>query len=109
MLTSILEEGMKQRVAQEMLRGLVPGGIDLWFYYHRNNPCNPDMREVSRKEVHRIFPCCGIGLQRTDLAPPLARRIVPLSWVGALLLEKFPFLCTHYLGRIRKPEGEVMP
>jgi hypothetical protein len=36
------------------------------------------------------------------LAPPIARRLVPLSWMAAMALEKLSMLNTHYLGIIRK-------
>ena len=35
--------------------------------------------------------------------PPLARVLAPYSYLACYLLEKFPLLCTHYLGAIRKP------
>jgi hypothetical protein len=39
------------------------------------------------------------------LAPPLARRLVPLTWIGALALEGLRFLNTHYIGVFRKVEA----
>ena len=107
MFTSILDDGMKRQVALEMLQVLAPGGIILWYDFHMNNPRNPDVRGVGRKEIHRLFPGCSITMNRVTLAPPLARRIVPLGYIGALLLEKVSFLCTHYLGVIRKPSPET--
>jgi hypothetical protein len=43
-----------------------------------------------------------VRLTRITLAPPLAARLVPVSWITALLLEKVRILNTHYLGVIRK-------
>lgn len=99
--TSILDTGVKARVAGEMLRVVKPQGLILWYDYHLDNPANPDVRGVKKAEIHRLFPGCAIELARLTLAPPLARRLAPYSFLLCYLLEKIPFLCTHYLGAIR--------
>jgi ubiquinone/menaquinone biosynthesis C-methylase UbiE len=93
---------MKQRIAKEMLRVLKPLGIILWYDFHMNNPRNPDVRGVKKKEIYELFPDCDIRLKRVTLAPPLARAIAPYSWLACYILEKIPLLRTHYLGVIRK-------
>jgi SAM-dependent methyltransferase len=100
--TSVLDSGMKQRMAAEMLRVLKRDGLILWYDYHVNNPRNPDVRGVKRKEIYQLFPGCRIQLRRITLAPPLARLLAPHSWLACYVLEKIPWLCTHYLGVIRK-------
>jgi SAM-dependent methyltransferase len=100
--TSVLDSGMKQRMAAEMLRVLREDGLILWYDYHVNNPSNPDVRGVKRQEIAQLFPGCRIELQRLTLAPPLARLLAPYSWFACYVLEKVPWLCTHYLGVIRK-------
>ena len=105
--TSILDQGMKRRMAEEMLRVLKPNGIILWYDYHISNPRNPDVRGVGRKEICRLFPGCGIDLKRVTLLPPLARRLGPHSELLMYLLEKIAFLRTHYLGVIRKKGAEA--
>jgi hypothetical protein len=74
----------------------------LWFDFRVNNPRNKNVRGISSSEIHSLFPDGSIRLRRVTLAPPLARRIVPISWIAASLLEKIPVLRTHYLGIIRK-------
>lgn len=101
--TSILDSGMRGRVAQEMLRVLKPQGRILWYDYFIDNPRNPDVRSVTRRELSQLFPNCRLEMKRVTLAPPLARRLAPLSWVSCLLLEKIPLLRTHLLGVISKP------
>jgi len=103
--TSILDPRMKRNVAREMLRVLKRGGIILWYDYHMNNPRNPDVRGVGKREIQALFPDCSIDLRRVTLAPPLTRLLAPYSWLVCYLLEKIPFLCTHYLGVIRKRPG----
>jgi len=93
---------MKKNTANEMLRVLHPGGIVLWYDYHMNNPRNADVRGVRRKEIWELFPDCDIRLMRTTLAPPLARTLVPFSVILCQIFEKVPWLCTHYLGVIKR-------
>jgi SAM-dependent methyltransferase len=101
--SSILSETVRKQIAAEMLRVTKPGGVVLWFDFRVNNPHNPNVRGVTAREIRELFPACDIRLRRVTLAPPLARAVVPVSWIAALILEKLPFLLTHYLGIIRKP------
>ena len=106
LFTSILDITMKKRIASEMLRVLKPDGIIIWYDFHRDNPRNPDVRGVKKKEIFKLFPDCTIYLKRVTLAPPIARILVPFSVILCELLEKFRFLCTHYLGVIRRKKME---
>jgi ubiquinone/menaquinone biosynthesis C-methylase UbiE len=101
--TSIIDDKMKSAVAAEMLRVLKPGGIVIWYDFLFNNPQNSSVRGIGAKEIRRLYPRCTIKLKRTTLAPPIARLLVPVTWLGALLVEKMVWLNTHYLGIIRKP------
>lgn len=99
--TSILDPGMRRGVAAEMRRVLKPGGAILWYDFFVNNPSNPNVRGVGRREIAALFPGCRISLRRVTLAPPLARRLVPISWKLAVALESLRVLDTHYFGVIR--------
>ena len=81
---------------------LKPGGVVLWYDFRFNNPRNLEVRGIEAAEIRSLFPECSVDLKKVTLAPPLARRVVPISWTSAELLEKLPFLRTHYLGVIRK-------
>jgi len=100
--TSILDGGMKRQVASEMLRVVKGDGAIVWYDYHLNNPWNPDVQGVKKREIHGLFPSCGIELRQITLAPPLVRLLAPHSWLTCYLLGRIPWLCTHYLGMIRK-------
>ena len=100
--TSIIDSDMKQRIASEMIRVVKKGGLILWYDYHVNNPWNPDVRGIKKREINALFPGCQIDLQRITLAPPVARWIAPRSWLLANLMERIPLLCTHYIGTIRR-------
>lgn len=100
--SSILDPGMRRAVASEMLRVLAPGGAILWYDFFMDNPANPNVRGVRRSEIEALFPGCRAELRRATLAPPLARRLVPVSWTLAAVLESLRVFDTHYLGVIRR-------
>jgi hypothetical protein len=102
LFTSILSDTVKKQIAQEMLRVVKATGVILWFDFRFNNPRNSSVSGIESDEIHSLFPECKIRLRRVTLAPPVARLIVPISWIGASMLEKLPFLRTHNLGIIRK-------
>ena len=101
--TSVLDRDTKAQMAAEMCRVLKPSGLILWYDYHMNNPQNPDVRGVKLREIETLFPKCEIRMRRITLAPPIARRLVSYSWLLCYFLSKIPWLCTHYIGVIRKP------
>jgi ubiquinone/menaquinone biosynthesis C-methylase UbiE len=100
--TSILEPSVKRQVASEMRRILKTDGLILWYDFQVNNPRNSDVQGVTRQEIYELFPNCRIELRRLTLAPPLLRLLAPYSWLLCHLLSQVPWLCTHYLGAIRK-------
>jgi ubiquinone/menaquinone biosynthesis C-methylase UbiE len=102
LLTSVLNEEVRGRIACEMLRVLAPNGAIVWLDFRYNNPSNPNVRGIGRSELARLFPQCDVRLRRIVLAPPLARRIVPWSIRLARLLEMTTLFNTHYLAVIRR-------
>jgi SAM-dependent methyltransferase len=101
LFSSILDEETRRQVAGEMLRVLRPGGLVLLYDFWLN-PRNPDVRPLGKREARALFPGCRFDWRRVTLAPPLARLLAPRSWLVCYLLEKLPFLRTHYLVAIRK-------
>jgi SAM-dependent methyltransferase len=103
LLSSIVDLEARGAAASEMLRVLRPGGVliayDFWV-----NPRNPDVRPLPRAEVRRLFPGCTFNWRRVTLAPPLLRLLAPVpgGWLACYLLEKLPFLCTHFLVAVTK-------
>ncbi|MEK6235999.1 MAG: class I SAM-dependent methyltransferase [Planctomycetales bacterium] len=102
--TSVLDDDLKQAIAAEMLRVLRPGGAIAWGDFLYNNPRNPNVRGIGMREIKRLFPGCVPCLRKVTLAPPLARRIVPVSWTLAAWLESLGIFNTHYFGLIHKPQ-----
>jgi ubiquinone/menaquinone biosynthesis C-methylase UbiE len=98
--SSILDDEVKRNIAQEMLRVTRPRGMILWYDFWLN-PSNSQTRGIRPAEIRCLFPNCHFQFERITLAPPLARRIVPLSWGLALFLESLRILNTHYLVAIQ--------
>ena len=101
MASSILEPTALQQVVAEMQRVLKPGGAILWLDFAYNNPSNPNVRGVPPRSLRKLFPGSRVRVRRITLAPPLARRIVPLSWTVARMLEACRLFNTHYLAVIQ--------
>ena len=100
--TSILDMAIKNCLAAEILRVLKPGGYLIWYDFWADNPRNPQVKGIRPAEIKQLFPNCQFDFQRVTLAPPLARRVVPVSWIAAELLNLIPALLTHYLVVIQK-------
>lgn len=100
--TSILDQSFRLRLAERMWRLVKPGGGILWYDFAFNNPANPDVRGVSRREIGTLFPAGRVRGERITLAPPLGRRVAPLHMHLYTLLNLCPFLRTHWLCWIAK-------
>ena len=115
-ISSILDPDIRRNICADMLRVLrspdpasgKPGGMILWYDFWLN-PTNPQTRgirpaetcpELSRR-IKRLFPNCRYEFHRITLAPPIARRIVPISWLLAYGLERLTIFNSHYLVAIR--------
>ena len=102
LFSSVLDDRMRGRIAEEMLRVVSPAGLVVWYDYHVNNPRNRDVRRVTAAEIRRLFPDCFINLRRMTLVAPLARVVAARSTALYRALHAIPLLRTHYLGVIRK-------
>ncbi|OGP74498.1 MAG: hypothetical protein A2Y80_07935 [Deltaproteobacteria bacterium RBG_13_58_19] len=109
LFTSILDPEMKAGVAREIVRVMKPDGVFFWWDFFITPPRSRDPRGVGKAEIMSLFPGCRIKLKRVTLALPLALMLAPYAWLLCLMLEKLPFLCTHYLGTIRKIAPAAAP
>lgn len=100
--SSILDMTVKEMVAREMLRVLKEEGLILWYDFFLNNPSNPDVRGIRKREITHLFPDCHIDFHRVSLAPPLCRLLVPYTWAGCYALERIGLFNTHYLAVIKR-------
>lgn len=99
--SSILDAEIKRRMAAEMLRVLKQAGTIIWYDFWWN-PTNAQTKGIRPVEIKELFPGCRTDFQKTTLAPPIARRVVPASWGLALFLEALGLFNTHYLVIIQK-------
>jgi SAM-dependent methyltransferase len=99
--SSILDDEIKANMAREMLRVVKTGGLILWYDFWLN-PANKQTRGIRQAEIRRLFPECRFEFHCITLAPPLARRLAPISWLLAYGLERLRVLNTHYLVAICK-------
>lgn len=100
--TSVTNYEYKKNMANEMIRVTSKNGIILWYDFCFDNPNNPDVRGVKKREIYDLFSGYEIRLKKVIPAPPLTSLIAPYSWISCLFLEKLVFLNTHYIGYIRK-------
>jgi SAM-dependent methyltransferase len=96
-MTSVLDSGVRRRMADEIVRVLRPGGALVWYDFRFDNPRNPAVRGIGRRQLRALFPGLGGEIRSLTLAPPLARLIAPRSYPAAVLLSGLPFLRTHLL------------
>jgi hypothetical protein len=101
--TSILSQEVRYAVAAEITRVLAPTGALLWYDFFYNNPRNPNVRKVTRRELKALFPTLVGEIRSVTLAPPLARLVAPISVLAAEILAAIPFLRTHLLAVLVKP------
>ena len=103
--SSVLDLNIRDFLASEIWRVLKPGGWLFVFDFRYNNPSNNNVRKVTRKELTGFWKeGANIRYKTLMLAPPLARRIIPLSpLLGSLLIRLFPFLRSHFCFMLQKP------
>jgi len=99
--SSILDPQVKQNMAAEMLRVLKPNGALIWYDFWWN-PTNKQTKGIRFKEICTLLPGCSLIIRRITLAPPIARKIVPVSWQLAQFLESLRVPNSHYLVLIKK-------
>ena len=52
-----------------------PDGIILWYDFIYNNPSNPDVKRVSKKEIINLFSGVdNIQFYKVTLAPPIGPK-----------------------------------
>jgi ubiquinone/menaquinone biosynthesis C-methylase UbiE len=100
--TSIFDNDMKIQIAREMLRVLRPSGLIMWYDFTVNNPWNPDVRGIPRREIVRLFPGCRFEFHRLTLAPPIGRRIARVSSLLYRAFSAVGIFDTHCLAVIHK-------
>lgn len=98
--SSILSDTFRKQLAGKMWSMLKKGGIVLWYDFVYNNPTNPNVRKVNRKEVLELFPeTATVELYPVTLAPPIGRRV---GTAYGAINTLFPFLRSHLIAVLKK-------
>jgi len=95
--SSMVSPQTRSEAAGEIWRVLRPGGYFVSFDYFFSHPANPYTVGIGKPELARIFPKAVFHSRRVGLFPPLARRLAPLSFSLAHVLEKTRILSGHRL------------
>ena len=103
LFSSVLSVQMKRQIAREMLRVLKRGRHIVWYDFFMNNPFNPDVSGIGKREIRELFSGCRATFRRLTLAPPLARGLGHISPVLCDLALRSGLLSTHYLAFLQKP------
>ncbi|MEL7590340.1 MAG: class I SAM-dependent methyltransferase [Anaerolineaceae bacterium] len=99
--SSVLDPNIKRNMATEITRVLKPGGFVIWYDFWWN-PLNAQTKGITPKEIKHLFPHSKYSFKKITLAPPIARKVVPVSRLIASILEKTNVLNTHFLVFIQK-------
>jgi len=103
LFSSLPSRQLRQAVASEMLRVVRPGGLALVYDFTLNNPSNPAVHGIPRREIRRLFGDRATSYvdRRLTLAPPLARMLARLHLdATATQLERWGGFNTHRLTAI---------
>ena len=98
--SSILDDQIRVNLANEIHRVTKSDGLIIWSDFW-TNPTNPQTSGVRPAAIKALFPNCTVKLDRITLAPPLARRLLPISWEFCVFLERLRLFNTHYLALIQ--------
>jgi SAM-dependent methyltransferase len=98
--TSVLNNELKQKLADKMMEMVKTDGIILWYDFMYDNPRNKHVRGVKKAEIKKLFAKAGnIQFYKVTLAPPISRRFYRIYH---LINTLFPFLRTHVIAVIKK-------
>lgn len=100
MMSSILDDALAGRIANEMKRLLKPGGIILWYDMRYDNPYNGNVRGYSKRKIRELFTGADFKFRSVTIPPSIIRRLPMPGWFYHLL-HLMPLFRSHYLCVIR--------
>ena len=103
LFSSIPSGAMEYGAAREIGRVLRPDGWLVWYDLRYDNPSNPAVHGVTKARLGELFPGWHSELRSLTVAPPIARRLGPLTPIAYPLLHAVRPLRSHLVGRLRCP------
>ena len=100
--SSILDFDSRKELAREMYRVTKPGGKIFSYDIRFFNPWNKNVTKIDKAEIRRLFPLGKTSFYTVTLNPVLVRRIGKVSTLLCEILDRIPFLCSHYYTVIEK-------
>jgi len=98
--TSVLDDELKQKLAEKMMEMVKPDGIILWYDFMYDNPGNKHVKVIKKSEIRKLFASAkDIKFHKVTLASPISRRFYRIYHIINTL---FPFLRTHVIAVIKK-------
>lgn len=101
-LSSVVDRGLRTRIASEMLRVTKPGGSVISFDMRITRYRDKDVVPIDGSELSRLFGPNRIQARSCGLAPPIVHRVAARSHVLCHLLSVMPMLRTHYMSVVIK-------
>jgi hypothetical protein len=102
-LSSILDNQIRKQVCQAAFEMTKPGGSIIVYDFVVNNPKNRDVKSVSLSELKTYFSNCEYISKKTEVLPPLARKVGKFSTRLCMFLELLPLIKTHRVTMFIKP------
>lgn len=103
LLSSVLDEALREAIVAEMRRVVKPGGWFLWYDFIWN-PLNRATVGMPMRRVRACFPGWSVMFrQRVSLAPPLARPLLRVSERLTGAIEALKVFNLWHLVLLRKP------
>lgn len=101
--SSILNEEIRAYMAKAMWEKVKPGGYVQIFDFRFNNPKNPHVRKVLKKELDVYWNSNKIYYKTLLLPPIIVRKLPEKTFLFAEMLHTFiPFIKTHFIYMARK-------
>jgi ubiquinone/menaquinone biosynthesis C-methylase UbiE len=100
--SSILDFNSRKELASQMYRVLKPGGKIFSYDIRIFNPWNSNVTKMDKAEIKKLFPGARTFFYPVTFNPVLVRKIGKFSGLLCEILDKIPFLCSHYYTVIEK-------
>jgi ubiquinone/menaquinone biosynthesis C-methylase UbiE len=95
--TSVLDPQVKRMMASEIVRTLRRGGRFICYDFSYNNPRNPNVRGIGRREIRRLLSACRLRFWRVTVAPPIGRPAARLYPFLYRTLSELRVFNSHYM------------